>query len=176
MNLTEYNQLIFGSQFNDWTIIGCWGAGSGPSYRDAISVWTKGNGEFQNIEVDSHSETYSFKNDLRVSVSTGITHNDDFIEEWANQFPDKHASSSFVDFFFCNQLVFRDIYVVVDGGRCRIPLPKIHVNNETYKIERLTVSRQKYEFFKLLNGEGNTEYDRYFRRTGIEIVDEPWMV
>ncbi|HIF9299408.1 TPA: hypothetical protein ACX6QU_003366 [Photobacterium damselae] len=174
MDLNTYKENLLKAQSDDWTIIGCWGAGSGPSYRNAISVWTKSSGEFHNIEVESHAEVYSLKSDLRISVSIGITHNDDFVESWANQFTDSKASSSFVDFFFCNQLVYRDIYVAVDGGRCMLPLPKIHVNKTTHKIDRLTVSREKYEFFKLLNR--LTDYEHYFSQTEIEIVDEPWMV
>lgn len=174
MTLEEYKKLITGAALEDWTTIGCWGAGSGPSYRDAISVWTKGGGEFHNIEIDSHAEIFSLKSNLSVSVACGITHNDDFVEEWANSFPDKHASSSFVDFFYCNQLVYRDIYVVVDGGRCRIPLPEMKFNEKTHEVELLSVPREKYEFYRLLNGTGY-DYDSYFERTGIVVVDEPWM-
>jgi hypothetical protein len=174
MTLDEYKRLILSASVDDWNNIGCWGAGAGPSFRDSLSVWTKGSGEFDNIEIDSHGEVFSLKTDLLVSVACGITHNDDFIEDWANSFPDKKASSSFVDFFYCNQLVYRDIYVSVDGGRCRIPLPDMKFNSSTHKVELLTVPIEKYEFFKLLNGTGS-DYESYFQRTNIKAVNEPWM-
>lgn len=175
MTLEEYKNLITTAVLDDWTKIGCWGAGSGPSYRDAISVWTKGSGEFHNIEIESHAEIFSLKTNLLVSVACGLTHNDDFIEEWANSFPDKKASSSFVDFFYSNQLVYRDIYVSVDGGRCSIPLPEMRFDQSIHEVESLTVQREKYEFYRLLNGTGY-DYDSYMQRTGIVIVDEPWMI
>lgn len=174
MTLEEYKDLILSASLEDWNNIGCWGAGTGPSFRDSFSVWTKGAGEFHNIEIDSHCEVYSLKKNLSVSVACGIKHNDDFIEDWANSFPDTRASSAFVDFFYNNQLVYRDIYVSVDGGRCRIPLPDMKFNSSTHQVEKLTIPREKYKFFKLLNGLGN-DYESYFHRTKIEVVDEPWM-
>lgn len=175
MTLNEFKKLIIGTSIEDWTNIPCWGAGTGPSYKELFSVWSKGSGEFHNIEIESHAEIFSLKSNLLVSMACGITHNDDFIEEWANSFPDKHASSSFVDFFYSNQLVYRDIYVAVDGGRCRIPLPEMKINSETHKIEALVVQREKYNFFRILNGSGY-DYDSYMQRAGIEVIDEPWMV
>lgn len=175
MTLDEYKKIIIDTEIEDWTNIPCWGAGSGPSYRDAISVWTKGSGEFHNIEIESHGNVLSLKKDLLISVAWGITHNDDFVEEWANSFPHSHASSSFVDFFYANQLIYRDIYVAVDGGRCCIPLPEIQIDESTHEIKALVVPKEKYEFFRLLNGTGY-DYDSYFKRTGIQVVDKPWMV
>ncbi|AYQ56376.1 hypothetical protein MS2017_0642 [Bathymodiolus thermophilus thioautotrophic gill symbiont] len=169
MTLDEYKKLIVETSTEDWINIPC-GAGSGSSYRDAI----KGGGEFNNIEIDSHGEVLSLKKDLLVSVAWGMTHNDDFVEKWANLFPSSHASSSFVDFFYANQLVYRDIYVAVDGGRCLIPLPEIQIDESTHEIKELVVSKEKYKFFRLLNGTGY-DYDRYFKRTGIEIIDKSWM-
>ena len=99
MTLDEYKVTLATTE-DDRTRISCWGAGAGLSFRDALSVWTKGSGEIHNLEVDSHSEVLSLKSDLLISVACGITHNDDFTEDWANSFPDKHASSAFVDFFY----------------------------------------------------------------------------
>lgn len=174
MTLDEYKKKILATTEEDWTRIGCWGAGSGPSFRDALSVWTKGSGEFRNLEVDSHSEILSLRGDLLISVACGITHNDDFIEDWANSFPDQHASSAFVDFFYANQLVYRDIYVSVDGGRCRLPLPDIKLDVSKKEVKALTVPEDKYHFFRLLNVDSD-DYDSYLSRAGIEIADGEWM-
>lgn len=174
MTLDEFKKLIIETSIEDWTSISCWGAGSGPSYRDAISVWTRGSGEFHNIEVDSHGEVLSLKRNLLVSVAWGMTHNNDFVEEWANSFDDPHASSSFVDFFYANQLVYRDVYVAVDGGRSLIPLPEIRLVESPKEAKELVVPKEKYAFFRLLNGTGY-DYEKYFQRTGIKVIDEPWM-
>jgi hypothetical protein len=173
MNLTEFQEIILKTNIEDWTKISCWGGGAGPSYHDSLSVWTKGSGEFHNIEIESHSELFSLKSNLNISVACGITHNDDFIEDWANSFADKKASSSFVDFFYCNQLVYRDIYVSVDGGRARIPLPDMKFDTKSNKVKSYTVPRDKFVFFKILNS--LDRYQEYFERTKIQTVNEPWM-
>ncbi len=176
MNLKEYQDQILDAEKEDWNRIACWGSGSGPSYFNKFVVWNTGGGEFSNIKVDSHDELISLKSDLSISVAWGISHNDDFKEKWANGFPDPHASSGYVDFFYYGQLVYRDIYVTVDGGRCQLPLPQMVFNRDTNDIEKLTVAKDKYHFFRLLNSLITTyDYDSYFERAGLEIVDTSWM-
>jgi hypothetical protein len=177
MTLDEYQRIIVATQIEDWTHISCWGAGAGPSFLNKFMVWTKGAHEFTNLDVDSHAEVLSLKKNLLVSVATGITHNDDFIEPWANKFPDPQATSAYVDFFYAGTLVFRDIFVAVDGGRCRLPLPRQHINQRTQKVERLTVPEPKSIFYLLLNEiSGAHDYYHYLNQSGIEIDDQsPWM-
>lgn len=175
MDLREFQRLIVGSEYEDWTYISCWGAGSGPSFLNKIDVWTAGRNEFSNIEVDSHSTIMSFKHDLLISVAHGIRHNEDFREDWANGFPDPSASSGFVDFFYAQNLVYRDIYVAVDGGRCLLPLPKQNFDQD-FKVTSLTVSTERAVFFSLMNGEDSSSYYEYLKRSGIEISDSGWMV
>lgn len=54
-------------------------------------------------------------------------------EDQTNVFPDKTATSNFVDFFYSGVLFYRDIYVSVDGGRCSLPLPKMVIDEGTGK-------------------------------------------
>jgi hypothetical protein len=168
MTLDEFKQLILSSSREDWTHISCWGCGSAPSYRQAISVWTKGGDEFAGIDEKSHAEVLSLKSNLLVSIAYGLSCNDNFSEPWTNSFPDSKASSSYVDFFYSNQLVYRDLCVSVDGGRCYIPIPEI-------KEKSYVVSREKYQVFELLNSSADN-YEDYFKKTGIQIIDKPWMV
>lgn len=62
------------------------------------------------MKIDSHSEYYSLKRNLLVSVACGIDNNGDFKEEWANKFMDSHASSHFVDFFIL-VFLFTEIFM-----------------------------------------------------------------
>lgn len=176
MNLSEYQKILLSTEVDDWTTISCWGAGSGPSFLNKFDVWKTGRNEFHSIEIDSHSNVCSLKSNLLISVAFGLLHNDNFIEPWANKFDDKSARSSFIDFFYSGALVFRDIYVSVDGGRCILPLPNQQVNESTYEVERLTVSKDKAHFFRLLNGTDEIDYSSYLNRSGIEIIDSSWMV
>src|SRR5680860_1730819 len=133
MNLKEYSKMIIGSTKEDWNLITCWGFGAGPSYLERSSVWTTNENKFSNMEVESQGMVASFKHDLSISMAWGISSNPDFKEEWANKFSEHHASSGFVDFFHNGALVFRDIYVSVDGARCRLPLPDREFDEETHK-------------------------------------------
>jgi hypothetical protein len=177
MDIEEYSRRVIDTTEEDWTVITCWGFGSGPSYLQNSSVVTKGKDEFSNIEIESHGMRATLKSDLLIWFACGYLSNPDFKEPWANQFSDPHASSSFVDFFYNGVLVFRDIFVSVDGGRCYLPLPDREFDPETYKVLRYTVPRDKYTFFKMLNSiDKLSDFDRYFQRAGFEIVDTPWMV
>lgn len=175
MNLVEYMKKVLSTTEQDWTVNVCWGAGSGPSFYDRFTVWNTGKGDFQNIEIDSHSTIASLKTDLSISMAWGMTHNDDFYEDWSSKFPDPKASSSYIDFFYNGVLVYRDIYVSIDGGRCYIPLPDMQFNGSTHKLEKFTVPIEKFNFFRLINSVTSSyDYDRYFTMTGIEISNESW--
>ena len=132
-----------------------------------FDVWSTLSGKLENMKVDSHSEYYSLKRNLLVSIACGIDSNEDFKEEWANKFMDSHASSHFVDFFYSGVLVYRDIYVSVDGGRALLPLPKRIFDEERKYVKR-------YEFFKLINGYCS-DYDSYIQDVGFKLVDMDWM-
>lgn len=175
MNLKEYMDVVVNTSVDDWNVIACWGAGSGPSFYDKFTVWNTGKGEFLNIEVDSHANTAILKSDLSVTIAWGITHNDDFTEEWANKFSDPKAISSFLDFFYNGSLVYRDIIVAVDGGRCYIPLPDRDIDDKTYRVKSLTLPSSKYELVKLINEFQSTiDYDMYCKQAGINVIQERW--
>ena len=50
-----------------------------------------------------------------------MTINDNFLEPWANGFPDPRARGNIADVFYNSALVLREHYVVVDGGRAYLP-------------------------------------------------------
>jgi len=176
MDLRQYERAIAGTTRDDWTIITCWGFGSGPSYLERSSVWTTGKGEFSNLEIQSHGLRASLKNDLAIWIAWGFPANPEFKEPWANQFPDSSASSAFIDFFFGSALVYRDVYVSVDGGRCKLPLPDLEFDPKTHEVRRYTVSHTRHGFFRLLDTfERLSDFDRYFAAAGFIITDAPWM-
>lgn len=177
MNLIEYKNEILNTSQDDWTVIYCWGYGSGPSYLNRFIVSTKGGGEFENLEVNSFSVVASLKRNLSISIAWGFTNNDDFKEPWANNFPHSHATSDIVDFFYNGVVVFRDILVSVDGGKCNLPLPDQVFDSAKHEVVGYEVPSEKYDFFKILDQlEGRySNYDRYFDRTGFVIVNKPWM-
>jgi hypothetical protein len=59
-------------------------------------------------------------------IKTGRTITDDFDEPWTRKFPDAHAWSFYVEYWEGSTLLKKSIFVVADGGRYTIPLPKPH--------------------------------------------------
>jgi hypothetical protein len=172
MTLQEYFDRLLKTGREDWTVIACWGASSGPSYRERIEA------EGTHVQVEAHSTVASLKSDLQVSLAWGFPHMRNFEEEWANSFPDRKASSHFLDFLFNGVLVFREVYVAVDGGRCMLPLPDPQTvpTPETKEITGCEISFDQCTFFRLLNSlESNVDFDDYVRRAGIRVVEKPWI-
>lgn len=173
MKLNELLNIILESAPEQWNIISCWGYGSGPSYKDHLEFYEAYNGQDNVLNVNSHSNICVFKDDIDITMAYGLVSNEDFKAEWANQFTDPSAYSNFIDIFYRGSLVFRETYLVVDGGRCELPIPSYGENGQ------LIVSKDYYNFIKLFemiaNGSSNdNNFKRYFNETGIEIIDEEW--
>ncbi|PIB30758.1 hypothetical protein BFP78_13220 [Gaetbulibacter sp. 5U11] len=174
MTLNEVLKTILESESSDWREIGCWGYGTGPSYKDKLTFNEVYDGSPNILTADSHSVVSVYKKDLSITMAYGLISNDDFKEKWANQFPDPHASSKFIDIFFNNALVFRETYLVVDGGRCKLPIPSYN------QAGKLTVSQDYYNFIKFLEmlssgAMTSKNFDSYFNRTDITIIDTEWI-
>jgi hypothetical protein len=168
MTLKELLDAIISSSKTDWNTIVCWGAQSGPSYHNQFEFFEVYNGQKNVLHSNSHGMVASYKPDVSVTIAWGLVASKDFNEPWATNFPDSHASSHHVDVFFNNALVYRDLYVSVDGGRAKLPLPR--------RRDDLVVPRGYYTFIKLLDGmEGYiSDYERYFKRAGLRIIDAEW--
>ncbi len=126
MRFDDYMNEVLNSSKHDWNVMTCWGFGSGPSYREQFEVaqrMTPSRDLLSTIDVKSHSMSAALRSNLAITIAWGLTSNEDFIEPWANSFPNPKASSSYVDFFYAGSMIYRDIYVTVDGGRVRLPLP-----------------------------------------------------
>lgn len=165
MNLRDLMKTIVESDETDWHKINCWGAGSGPSYKHRLEVST-GPGDRWDLDVPSHGEIAVFKPDVSITMAWGFPSNDDYQEEWTQSFPDEKAKSDLVDIFYNNALVFRDRYVVVDGGRAYLPIP----NND------LSVPQSYARFVELIDSlrGGLAEFMQYFKMANFTISQEPW--
>ncbi|GFD96365.1 hypothetical protein KUL156_57500 [Alteromonas sp. KUL156] len=171
MTLDNLLETIIKSDYTNWNEIGCWGYGSGPSYKSQFTFYEAFDGDSNILKEDSHSTISVYKDDLSITMAYGLMSNDDFKEEWANKFPDPKAYSQIVDIFYNNSLVFRETYLVVDGGRCKLPIPSYDENGELY------VARGYYDFIKfleMLSSGTSKNFDYYFGQTGIKIIDREW--
>jgi hypothetical protein len=88
----------------------------------------------------------------------------------ATRCPDATARTAYIDIFYSGTLVFRDVFVAVDGDRCYLPLPR--------NLEDLRVAPEYAQMTALLStlslGCGGSDFCTYFRRTGLKIGDLQW--
>jgi len=167
MNLTELMSVVCNSTPSDWNHISCWGASSGPSYRDQFVFYETYKGDSNVLVGSSHSNVAAYIPDPSITLAFGLCQLDDFEEPWVQNFPDKHASASFVDVYYYGALVFRTEYVTVDGGRTKLPLPKSRTD--------LRVPGAQAQFIQLLdNLTSSSRFAEDFRRAGMSISDEVW--
>ena len=168
MTLSELIDTIVSSSKEEWHSMACWGAMSGPSYRDKLEFYYHYEGQPNVLHSVSHGMVASYKPDLSITLAWGLTANDDFKEPWANKFPDPKASSHYADIFFNNALVYRELYVVVDGGRAKLPIPEI--------TKELLIPQKYSSFIKLLDNIDTyiSDYDRYFAQAGFKTANLEW--
>jgi hypothetical protein len=175
MTFDEVIEGIAVSESNEWWSEPCWGSNSGPSYHYQPEFWELIDGDTNVLKVNSHSNVASFKPDVSITMAWGLECLDNFVEEWANKFPDPSASSRYLDIFYNNALIFRDVYVTVDGGRAKLPLPDRKWDKNEEKIVALNVPRRRYQLIKLVDSlEYVSRFDDYFQRAGFTVVEEPW--
>lgn len=111
-----------------------------------------------------HRSLAAFKPNVNISLAWGLTCREDFNEEWVRKCPDPSASSEYVDLRFAGSPIYRAIYVVVDGGRAMLPLPR---------AKDMTVPENYLRFIRLLSAGAYDEME-YVRRLGLQVTDQPW--
>lgn len=161
MTLQELMQRIVMSSPGDWHRIGGF-----PSYRDKFTLHSSADSRW--VEVEPHDAVAAYKPDVSITMAWGITVHADFQEPWANKFPDPSASSHLVDVFYNGALVFRTLYVSVDGARAMVPLSRSR--------DELVVPAPYYAFVTLLDSLSVhvSRASDYFDRAGLRIIDAPW--
>lgn len=154
MTFDKLIRIIIGSSSEDWNTIDC--NRPNPSFGYAVDP-----------NDDIHYSVAAYKPDLAITMAWGMPCLKDFKEPWTDRFADKKASSRYVDVFYSGSVVFRDLFVVVDGGRASLPMPKAGTNE--VKVLEATFIRTLDE----LNS-STSRYDDYLKQAGFELVDEPW--
>lgn len=164
MRLDNIMKTIVQSEQRDWHVIGR------PTYRDTLETGGDGKGQSW-IEVTSHSSVATFIPDASITMAWGLRENDDFREEWANAFTDPRASSSWADVFYSNALVYRAMYVAVDGGRCYLPVP----DDRNAPGPVPTDYARFVHLLDRLSGRQSDDFDSFFNRAGlVRMADRPW--
>ena len=175
MTLQEILNIITASEPDQWNSIACWGASSGPSYRYQIVDFEVYEGQKNVLRTKDHSIVAAFTPDVSITMAWGLGCNEDFKEVWANKFPDPRASSHYVDIFYNGAMVFRDLYVSVDGGRAKLPLPERKIDDDG-KVLSLEVPVGEHKLIRLVDSLGGyiSQFDSYFKRAEFSLSNKDW--
>lgn len=160
MNLEELLSKIENSNASEWTSI------DRPTFAQDIQQVSGGGHPVPWVVVDEHHALLVLRTDLRISIALGLTHLENFQEDWATKFADRKASSSWVDFRYNGVPVLRELRVLVDGARAGLPVPR---------YGSMEIPERQYTIWALIDaviGSGNF-YD-YFKRAGLETVNAYW--
>jgi hypothetical protein len=160
MTYEDILRIFTKSDPDDWNVITCWGAGSGPSY---LTRQYAGDGQELGF-MDDHGMRASYKPDIAIGLAWGMQSHDTYHADWVSMF--KSASSSIADLFYNGMLVAREHYVVVDDGGGFLPRP------DAASEDGRVVPTVRYDFIRLLdNLELRTsEFDRYFGQAGLSVA------
>jgi hypothetical protein len=169
MDLRNVMTALAMSSIEDWHYIG-----ESPTFRNHIEVFEVAEDEPQVIQVQSHRSTAVYIPDVSITMAWGLTWREDFEEPWVERFPNHQASAEWLDIFFNNALVFRTPYVIVDGGRVTLPLPKYADD------DALQVTEGECALLQLIDEMGRgkrpdfASYRLDVKRAGFTVVSTVW--
>ena len=121
-------------------------------------------------DVEQHQEHASYKPNLSITMAWDRLDNDNFTAPFVKNNPDSNAEGKWVDIFYNDALVFRQLYVSVDGGRMNLPIPTL--NNGQWEV-----SQEHADFMYIINGVvgvSRPDYDSVLARNGIQVTSTPW--
>jgi hypothetical protein len=139
VNLNTIRQKIIDSARDEWHKITCWGWGSGPPYRYAL---LSERGEYGiETEARGHANIAVLIDDVDISIAWGYDPDESLLSpslgpglnfsDFLPLFPDESVSRMYADVFYRGALVDRELFVVADGGRYYVPIPRTEYPNKT---------------------------------------------
>lgn len=107
--------------------------------------------------------TYVYKPNVSiriVKISQKHGHLEDFHEEWAENHPSASIPSRVYFHIYYNSTCIKElVFVSIDGNRAVLPMPDAE--------SRKTISRENYQYAKIVDDMGNL--DDYIKRSGLNI-------
>lgn len=159
MRFTTYLETVARSAPADW------GVQSGPLFLQPNYPANE-----RPARPTSHLFNMAYWPNLSITMAYGMVCEEDIGHAWAVNFPDRKASSHYVDFFFNSALVFRDLVVAVDGGQGVLPLPNPGPTSpyEVPKVRR-DIARLIHQLTNPMR-----DFDEYFAQARFKAIDEVW--
>ncbi len=131
------------------------------------AIYTKlMNSSVDDWENDDTNSRHVFKKDTNLILSRNDKEELDFNEPWLKRFPDSSGKKTVYTLYYNKSPIKEYFLIVVDGGRCCIPLPslKLHtITKEEYKIGELVncIFRQDWIY----------GFDRMLAQAGIQVIN-----
>jgi len=177
VDLDALVQTILASRADHWQNVDA----GGNTYLDSFSEgmrWTKEGEEIRWLEHDGHHTRVVCKPNVAIGMAWGMDReggDGSFFEDWVEHFPDPAASAAWLDLLYNGQPVDRRLYVVVDGGRCKIPLPEqIFRGDLTSHEVRRFIPYPDYKLLALVNElSSGFDYEDYLDRSGLDVSRDP---
>jgi hypothetical protein len=167
--------LVIGSNPDDWHAVE-----GGHTYLDAFSAETSfvDDQESRWLGHSQHHGRAVFKPDISIGMAWGMPRDRDgqrFFEDWIARFADETAYAAWLDLLYHGQPVHRYLYIVVDGGRCKIPLPEQTFSGDLNPHEvRRWIGYDAYRLFSVLNAlDSSHDYEAYLDRSGLDVNRTP---
>jgi hypothetical protein len=89
--------------------------------------------------------------------------NKSFDEPWVKIYPDKSAFRVTYNLYYGMSFIKEELLIAVDGYRAYIPIPK----SQTC----LEITKDQYQFGKIINGMYVNDFDDYLGRAKISILN-----
>lgn len=166
MSIQEFFAEINTDSIEVWNVILCAGGGHGPSYKEQFSPSDEGISK-------SHTHVAILKKNIGITIAWGLEQYAGFAESWTESYQDSRATSCFVDFFFCGNLVWRELAVYADGGRILVPLPRLEPSTKELSY---SIAAERVQFYRLLNNleKSGHNLDHYLDLGKIKITSDKW--
>lgn len=137
MDLHTIRQKIIDTTPGDWNKITGWGYGAGPIYH--YGFYTECDEHGLETEAKGHANVAVLLEDVDISIAWGLDpdewssgggHRDFDFSNFLPTFLDKSTSRMYADVFYRGSLVDRQLFVVADGGRYYVPIPRTEYPNK----------------------------------------------
>jgi len=107
-------------------------------------------------------------------IKEGETVNEDYCEPWAQRFPDPHARSFVVEYWYGSTLLKSSLFVSTDGGRFSVPLPELHEvdpEREDWSSIEFIIDFSSIEWKTAMLFDQYDDLSQRLLRIGIKIVE-----
>lgn len=88
-------------------------------------------------EREDYNYHFTLKEDISIKMKYGYLTNENFVEKWANSFPDSRAVSHNLQILHDGVVLYENEIITLDGGRYILVIPPYDIDSFEYKLSHL---------------------------------------